>query len=327
MIHQKCAICEKSNYTILYQANFDPKTVDEKIFSARRLPDRIHYRIVKCKTCGLVYSNPILEYSKIEKLYKKSFVSYDDQVENLKETYGYYLLQLKKQVARAGGPPTAEGLLKVEDWGKARDGICLDWAFKSDTRLLEIGCGNGFFLEEALNQGYNQVWGVEPGVASVKKASKEIRKNIIVDIFKRGQFKKNFFDCIVCFQTLDHVPNPNMVISECHKILKKGGLVLFLNHDVESLSARILKETSPIIDIEHTYLLSKKTMRQIFEKNRFKVLEVGEASNTHNLAYWIHLSPIQKNLKRGIINLLKLFHLDKLKLKLNPGNLYLIAQK
>src|SRR3989344_1045654 len=96
MIQQTCAICGRNNYTVLYPENFDVNKINSRIFSARRLPDRIHYQIVRCKNCNLVYSTPILEHEKIEKLYKKSFTAYDEHLENLKETYGYYLKELDK---------------------------------------------------------------------------------------------------------------------------------------------------------------------------------------------------------------------------------------
>src|SRR3990167_5103332 len=155
MIHQKCALCERDEYAVLYKANFRLQDIDEKIFSARRLPDKIHYQIVKCNNDGLIYSTPILEYKKIEKLYRKSFTTYDEHIKNLNETYGYYLKQLNR--------------------------------FKSKkSRLLEIGCGNGFFLKEALFQGYKEVFGVEPGSKTVSMAPPEIRKNIVIDLFKHG---------------------------------------------------------------------------------------------------------------------------------------------
>lgn len=296
MINQTCAICEKNNYRILFKANFRPELIDEKIFSARRLPDRIHYQIVQCKNCGLVYSNPILPQEKIEQLYKKSDVDYQSQIGNLQMTYGFYLKQLEKYSVNKG-------------------------------LLLEVGCGNGFFLEEALSQGYRQVYGVEPGKKSVEKAKPKIKKRIIVDIFKPGQFKKNFFDIICCFQTFDHIPQPNQLLEECYRITKKSGLLLFLNHNVESLSARLLKEASPIIDIEHTYLYSKKTITQIFEKHQFKVLEVKSAFNIHYLFYWLHLFPIPRVIKKHLVSILERFKLDKLPLKIYPGNLVIIARK
>ena len=297
MIQQLCAICEKDNFEVIYKENFDLKKIDERIFSARRLPDRMHYQIVKCKKCGLVYSNPILEYGKIEKLYKKSFTSYDTHLENLKETYGFYLRELNKYVGTI-----------------------------HELSLLEIGCGNGFFLEEALKQGYI-VYGIEPGKKSAQKAKPNIKKNIVVDIFRPGLFRKNFFDVVCCFQTFDHIPNPNEFLNECYKVLKKGGFILFFNHDASSFSAKILGEKSPIIDIEHTYLYDKKTMPRIFTKHKFKILEIKSAINIHSLSYWIHLFPLPNSIKLPLIKFLIFTKLGNIKIKLNPGNMVLMAKK
>lgn len=327
MITQVCAICGKNNYRVLYPENFDIKNLDERTFSARRLPDKVHYRIVQCKTCRLVYSNPILPYSRIVALYKKSFTSYDEHIENLKETYGFYLKKLEK--FRKGLKISVSNDLSGAQLKRSED----EHAHRSEKRgienlfLLEIGCGNGFFLEEALKQGYGQVYGVEPGKKSVEKANSKIKKNIVVDIFRPGLFKKNFFDVVCCFQTLDHIPDPNSFLQECFAVLKKGGLVLFLNHDVSSLSARILREGSPIIDIEHTYLFDKKTMTQIFKKHRFKILEVSDATNIHHLSHWIHLFPFPRLIKILLSRFLEFTHLGKIKIKLNPGNVVLIAKK
>ncbi len=322
MINQVCAICGENNYSILYPENFDVNQINSRIFSARRLPDRVHYQMVKCKNDGLVYYTPILEYEKLEKLYKKSFVSYDEHLENLKETYGFYLKELKKntqdQVTEVEGIPTARN--EVSTGGRKTSGRI--WKPK----LLEIGCGNGFFLEEAKRQGYD-VYGIEPGEASVMKAKPSIKKHIIIDIFKPGQFKRNFFDVICCFQTFDHIPNPNGLLKECYKILKPGGLMLFFNHDVGAIQNKLMGEMSPIIDIEHTYLFDKKTIALIFEKHKFKVLKVKSAFNVHHLSYWIHLFPLPHLVKVLLIKYLDQTGLGKIKIKLNPGNLVAVARK
>ena len=296
MIRQKCALCQKDDFRILYKANFDIKQIDEKIFSARRLPDRLHYRIVQCRKCRVVYSNPILDHTILEKLYKKSVLVYDEHIANLQKTYGFYLRKLEKFAVRK-------------------------------SRILEIGCGNGFFLEEARAQGYKEVYGVEPSMQAVSKASSYLKKRIKIDIFRHGLYARQFFDVICCFQTLDHLPDPNAVLRECFFVLKKGGLVLFLNHDVESLSARLLKNRSPIIDIEHTYLFSKKTMRQLFEKHGFQVLAVENSFNFHNISYWVRLFPFPNWLKLRLIDMIKMLKLDAFPLKLYPGNLVLFGRK
>lgn len=296
MINQTCAICEKSNFEIKYKENFDLKNVDAKTFSARRLPDRVHFQIVRCNNCGLLYSTPILPYKKIENLYKKSFTSYTEHTQNLSASYGYYLRQLDKLGVKKG-------------------------------RLLEIGCGNGFFLEEALRQGYKSVYGVEPGEKSVMGARESIKKNITIDIFRKNLCKKDFFDVLICFQTFDHIPDPNSFLSECYRILKKGGLVLFLNHDEQALLNRLLGQSSPIIDIEHMYLFNKGTMRRIFKKHRFKVLKVDSAFNIHALGYWLRLVPLPVGFKKSLLKILESSNLANLKIKIYPGNLVLYAKK
>ena len=70
--------------------------------------------------------------------------------------------------------------------------------------MLEIGCGNGFFLKEALAQGYTSVKGVEPSVKAVSMADRGIAKHIICDIMRPGLFEKEQFDAVCMFQVLDH---------------------------------------------------------------------------------------------------------------------------
>src|SRR6266566_8765006 len=114
----RCAICNTDdNADELYPSNFDLESLNAATFSARRLPDRIHYRIVKCRACGLVRSDPVVDFEIIRGLYSQSTFDYDEETENIRRTYGRYLAKL-----------TAYAELTQS--------------------LLEVGCGNGFFLEE-----------------------------------------------------------------------------------------------------------------------------------------------------------------------------------
>ncbi|MCL5072244.1 MAG: class I SAM-dependent methyltransferase, partial [Actinobacteria bacterium] len=290
-----CVICGKNNFHILYKANFDMKRVNDATFSARRVPDRTHYQIVQCNSCGLVYSNPILELEKIENLYKDSKFTYGKHEDDLNKTYGKYLrLLLDKLPARK--------------------------------RLLEIGCGNGFFLKEAIKMGFKQVVGVEPGRNIVAKAHREVKKNILVDIFRKGQFKKEIFDIICMFQVLDHLPDPCETLHECFQILKPGGYILCINHNVKALSTKFLAEKSPIFDIEHTYLFNKKTLRLIFEKNKFNVKQIFDVSNYYPISYWIKMFPIWKELKKLLLNLFNSQSFD-FKFWINAGNIGIFATK
>ncbi|HLZ07535.1 MAG TPA: hypothetical protein VKT80_03035, partial [Chloroflexota bacterium] len=98
-----CAICGTvDRATMLYPATFDPSAFSTEVFSARRLPDRIHYRMVRCDTCGLVRSDPVADPVLLAKLYSASRFNYDREVSQLSATYGRYLEKLKRYGVRKG---------------------------------------------------------------------------------------------------------------------------------------------------------------------------------------------------------------------------------
>jgi SAM-dependent methyltransferase len=292
-----CAICQtEDNATELYPATFDEDAFNEAIFSARRLPDGVHYRIVKCNKCGLVRSDPIIDLDTLARLYQRSTFTYEDEVPDLKFTYGRYLA-------------------KLEEFGANK------------RTLLEIGGGSGFFLEEALKQGYASVKGVEPSSQAIQQAASEIRPFMICDLMHPGLFAPETFDAICIFQVFDHIVDPGAMLNECYEILKPGGFLLAYNHNVESTSARLLGERSPIIDIEHTYLYSFKTMALIVQKHRFSVKEIGAGYNRYKIQYLAHLLPLPRSIKTPVLAILKNMPLGQISLRVPLGNLYLIAQK
>ena len=188
----RCAICGvPGNARELYPANFTDEAFNAAVFSARRLPDRVHYRMVKCEACGLVRSDPVADPALLARLYHQSAFSYGAETDNLKATYGRYLKKTERYGARKGA-------------------------------LLEIGCGNGFFLEEALRLGYESVAGVEPSALAVAEANDRIRPRLIMDVMRPGLFAEGQFDVICAFQVFDHLPDPAAVLDECRRALKPG---------------------------------------------------------------------------------------------------------
>jgi SAM-dependent methyltransferase len=292
-----CAICQtENNATELYRATFDPEAFSPSVFSARRMPDRIHYRMVRCNNCQLVRSDPVADPAQVAELYLQSSFDYGEETQNLAVTYGAYLARLDRHGASKGS-------------------------------LLEIGCGNGFFLMQARAQGYSDVRGVEPSRSAVERARVEIRDQIVCAMMRPGLFPEGTFDAICLFQVLDHIFDPAALVETCFHILKPGGFILCLNHNVEAFSARLMKERSPIIDIEHTYLYSPSTMRQLFRKCGFEVKETGGVQNRYSLSYLTRLIPLPALLKNIALAALDVTHLGRLPMRAPLGNLYMIARK
>ncbi|MGH2915580.1 MAG: class I SAM-dependent methyltransferase [Solirubrobacteraceae bacterium] len=293
----RCAICGcEDDSEELYPANLDADAFTAAVFSARRLPDRTHYRMVTCRRCGLVRSDPVVDARVMAELYRESTFDYGSELEGLRLTYGSALERIGALVP-------------------SKDGI------------LDIGCGSGFVLELARGQGWHGARGVEPSSDAVAKASDSTRPLIVEDIMRAGLFEPESFDAVALFQVLDHMPDPGAVLEECRRVLRPGGVIMAFNHNVKALSAALLRERSPIVDVEHTYLYSPVTMRRLFSDVGFAVVSVNAVRNTYSVAYLLHLTPIPRSVKHRAVARIRGSAVGRVHLTLPLGNLCLIARR
>ena len=297
MVRTSCPICgEAGTDREVYPANFDPAALDSAVFSARRTPDRLHYRMVRCVRCGLLRSNPILPLEELSRLYGASHFTYQREAAFTGKTYAAYLRR-----ALAGRP-----------WPRS---------------LMEVGCGSGFFLSEAARMGIAEVSGVEPSQEAIEHAEPELRGRIRCALYDTETFEPERFDVICAFQVFDHVPDPAGMLRACFRHLRPGGMVLFINHDSGALTNRLLGERSPIVDVEHTALYDRSTMRRILEVTGFTVREVFGVKNTYPLGYWTRLAPLPSLVKDPLLKMLDRSRVGELPVSLYAGNLGAIATK
>ena len=254
----RCAICgTRNDATELYPANFDAMAFSPEVFSARRLPDRIHYRIVRCNLCGLVRSDPVADPDAISGLYGRSSFEYSEETASLAQTYGSYLARLESYGVRKDS--FSRSVAETGFFSK-RPGAGDTARCAASSRAGRPSNSPG------LNTSPHCVWNDGPGL-----------------------FSAGSFDAICLFQVLDHLFDPAGIVETCFHILKPGGLVLCLNHNADARSSRWMKDRSPIIDIEHTYLYSPATIGQLFSKLGFRAMETGAAWNRYSVSYLTRL--------------------------------------
>lgn len=298
MVDIICALCgEKQQVKVLYEATFSKKDLSKKTYSARRLPDKIHYRILRCERCSLVFSSPIFPAEKLSKFYRKSLCNYKNLIPNLIKTYFKIVEQIEKNLPK-------------------------------NPKVLEVGCGNGFFLKALIDLDFtNNVFGIEPSSKMALQSDLALRKNIKVDVFRPNLFPKKSFDLICCFHTLDHMVNPNEFIKGAFNLLKKNGYIIIVVHDTEGLSVKLFGEKSAIFDIEHIYLFNKKTLRKIFEVSNFRVLRVFNFINNYPLNYWLQMSGFPHVVKKYGKFTLNLLRVGRRGVSIPAGNIGIIAKK
>jgi ubiquinone/menaquinone biosynthesis C-methylase UbiE len=89
--------------------------------------------------------------------------------------------------------------------------------------LLDIGCGWEAQLLKSIEPFISKGTGIDFKTASIK--SKKIR-TITTVINKKLPFKNNSFTFITLLAVLEHLENPEEILSECSRVLRPGGGML-----------------------------------------------------------------------------------------------------
>lgn len=290
LISTTCAVCESSSPTTeVYESNFNISDLDVQTFSARRIPDRKYFRWVKCDQCGLLRSDPIIDLD-LSYLYTESTFDYESELKGLGETYSKIVVKTCKQENLKYG-------------------------------ILEIGGGNGFFLEEMHKLGFDKLLEIEPSNDAKNKAQPHISANFLTLMFDEKIKLNQEYGLIASFHVLDHLRNPSEFLSLTRRNLRKRGEIVVAVHNSKSWSARILKNKSPIFDVEHTYLYDKKTLKSLLEKSGFQEVYIKSYWNSYSLAYLVQLLPISRGFRIKIKNRKINFFLSKVQLRLPLGNI------
>lgn len=116
-----------------------------------------------------------------------------------------------------------------------------DVDFPDGARVLDIGCGTGPQSRTiARRPGVGEVVGVDQMAPFVERA-RELAADIPNVSFRQGDardlpFGDGEFDVVVLHTLLTHVPGPEGVLAEVHRVLRPGGRVAVYDGDFTTMS-------------------------------------------------------------------------------------------
>ncbi len=261
--HRNCPNCGKNDFTVLFESNMRDGDFQEGVDTVYMLPGGKYGRHVECRNCRLIYVNPIENEGRINQDYSK-MESIDAPVMR-----GSRLRAAKSQLQ----------LLKKHTSG---------------TNLLDIGCGEGFFLFSASKAGY-VTKGVELSQDAAAYARKEFGLDVEAKPFEELHFPENHFDVVTLWQVLEHVPYPLMILKEVHRILKPGGLVAVSTPDIGGMLARILGTRWWNIRRVHINQFTTETLRGMLGNAGFK--NVSSVCYRESISLLMLFIPLLKYLK------------------------------
>lgn len=139
------------------------------------------------------------------------------------------------------------------------------WKFFSECKtVLDAGCGKGEFMRAAPANA--EVSGADINKKEICKLQKEGFNAKTADISKKIPFEDEKFDGVYCSHVLEHIENPDKMLSEIKRVLKKEGIIVLC---VPNFSFKRFYS-----DPTHKRPYPKEALFRILRDNGFKDIQI-----------------------------------------------------
>ena len=241
-----------------------PKVFNE-VF--QRFGDAIEdFTVVRCRDCTFIYTFPMPHFSPelFKELYNLDYWKENDRVVDFKNMAEKRMF-LKKALA----------------------------SMRTDTTpklLLDIGCGTGEYLQASRELGIEAL-GIDVDETIERYAKEKYGFNVVTGLLGERTFEADKFDIIVLSHVIEHLPDPNPLLANIHRILKPGGELIVatpngdsLFCDLHILRSRVSRGAKKGYNLTsftapfHLNAFNARSLSGILKKNKFEVLACGTYS-------------------------------------------------
>lgn len=198
---KECLICGETEWRHLFSIN--------DIFNEQ-------YNFGRCLSCAVFSLNPFPNNHQLAQAYDESYYGYGKDKFN----------------------PLVE---KVIDWFRSQNAKRFAHNLASNARVLDVGCGNGSFLNALGTCGNFELHGIEPPGKSGDRAAIISSLNLHRGYLEKETFSSNYFDAIVLTHVFEHLPNPLESIQIITDISKSGAILQIEIPNISSWQYSVFK--------------------------------------------------------------------------------------
>lgn len=255
-----------------------------------------YYDVFECKNCFLFFLNPMISENELHSMYDpNTYYAYSKfSYKNKKDSFAKKFLKIIKKIllgVYTSDPKFHEPFTK---------------------RVLDFGCGSGSKLYEYKKMGW-KTYGVE-----IDKGAAEYGNTLGLNIFNGSitdaKYPSNFFDYIRSNHSFEHLINPEVILLEMYRILKKDGKIFIGVPNIKSFAFSFFKKYWYYLGIPfHPYSYNMNNLTLLLEKSGFKVISIRYVGNYQgllgSLQIWLNRRNKKKSNEGIIVNniFLKIF--------------------
>lgn len=206
-----------------------------------------NFQITLCDKCSFKYTNPRPDTKSLASYYEsETYVSHSNKSNNL--------INIIYKIARNF---TLSNKIKIIN------------NITDTKRILDYGCGTGYFLKSCKKNGWN-INGFEPSDAARELAETNTNNKILSTVSEVE--KLNEISLITLWHVLEHIPDLNTAFNNLKSTLSSNGKILIAVPNCESYDADYYKEHWAAYDVpRHLYHFTINTMSLFLQNHGLKI--------------------------------------------------------
>lgn len=165
---------------------------------------------------------------------------------------------------------------------------CLPGYQNKEARILDVGCGDGQFLQFLGNKGFKKRYGVEVNPERITHAQKR-GVHVHSDLSSLCNSASDPFDLIFIWHVLEHVEFPVEVLRSLFSLLTEGGAIIVSVPNQDSLQNRLFGRMSSLVDYgRHVWYWRQDYFSWLDDKfDDWNVVRVPERNMEYELYSWL----------------------------------------
>ncbi len=242
---QSCPYCKSNNYKEQY------KTFD--IFSN-------NYEIAKCNDCNAYFLTPNPTSELLAQAYDETYYGGSKDEEKFEGFIEKGLNYFRKKRAK-----------RIAEYANKKG------------KVLDIGCGNGQFLEQVSSFRDIEIFGTEMQGISVQRASKVKYINLKIGELSSSDYQENTFNVITLFHVFEHLIHPKDYLDIIDNIIKEDGYLIVSFPNIDSWQAKFFKGKWLHLDPpRHLHFFIPTDFKKILKYRGYELIEENYFSIEQN---------------------------------------------